>query len=101
MLMNCDCKTVTESPENILLHTKLETRALPTPFFTGVDNQHDQPNGAKFKIIRGMYLPVTQVYHFTHLCHFRPVSPIYLWILYDSQKKIAIISLKTLTNLSL
>jgi hypothetical protein len=30
MLINCDCKTVRETPEDILLHTKLENRALST-----------------------------------------------------------------------
>jgi hypothetical protein len=28
VLINCDSKTVRETPENILLHTKLENRAL-------------------------------------------------------------------------
>jgi hypothetical protein len=30
VLMNCDCKTARETPENILLHTKLENRPLST-----------------------------------------------------------------------
>jgi hypothetical protein len=29
-LMNCDCKIVRETPESILLRTKLENRALST-----------------------------------------------------------------------
>jgi hypothetical protein len=30
MLINCDCKIITETPENILLHTKLANCALST-----------------------------------------------------------------------
>jgi hypothetical protein len=28
MLIHCDCKTVRETPQNVILHTKLENRTL-------------------------------------------------------------------------
>jgi hypothetical protein len=73
MLMNLDCMTVEETPESPSAHRVGKQRAANTTSLTGVEYQHDQPNGAKFKIIPGIHLLQTQACYFTPLCHFRLV----------------------------
>jgi hypothetical protein len=80
MLINCDCKTIRDGRKHTFAHTAWKPRSLNTPYFTGVEYQYDQPNDVKFKIIQEIHLSITQVYRFTQLCHFRLVSPTFLWI---------------------
>lgn len=56
-------------------HKALKPPFHNTPSFTTVEYQHDQPKAAKFKTIRLIDLPVTQVYHLKQLRHFRLVAP--------------------------
>jgi hypothetical protein len=68
MLINCDGKFARETPENsTFAHKAWKPRSYNTPSFTGDKNQHNQPNGVKFKTNRWMQLSVTQVGHFTQL----------------------------------
>jgi hypothetical protein len=57
VLINCDSKPVTQTPENILLHAKLENRALSIRHLcTKVQYQHDERKSAKFKITGSIYV---------------------------------------------
>jgi hypothetical protein len=67
-------------------HKTSEASTYTTPSCTGVEYQHDQPNGAKLKISRYITFLITRCY-FNHPypCHYRPVAPttnvnIYIYI---------------------
>jgi hypothetical protein len=63
MLINCDCKTVREKPENILLHTKLENRALSTRHLSLESSTNMTNLTARNLKLFQVYMSVTQVYH--------------------------------------
>jgi hypothetical protein len=74
ILINCDCKTVTETPENILLHANLancalSTRHLSLEFSTNMTN-------LKARSLKSLEKYSCQQHrtHFTQLYHFKLVS---------------------------
>jgi hypothetical protein len=79
MLMNCDSNTVRKRHKHTFANKAWKPRLLNTQYLNGVEYQR---NSAKFKIILGIYLSITQVYQFTHLCHFRLVSPIIYYLVH-------------------
>jgi hypothetical protein len=57
--------------QHIFTHKAWKPLLLHTPSFIRTEYQHDKSNGAKFKIMCRICTPVTEVYNFTQLHHFR------------------------------